>query len=46
MYNIFNTFITDKALSKNALKNKKKREAKAKAKQQEVIGSPLVRIKK
>ncbi|XP_033637259.1 eukaryotic translation initiation factor 2A-like [Asterias rubens] len=33
--------LSDKALSKNALKNKKKREAKAKAKQQEVIGSPL-----
>ncbi len=33
--------LSDKALSKNALKNKKKREAKAKAKQQELIGSPL-----
>ncbi|XP_022093860.1 eukaryotic translation initiation factor 2A-like [Acanthaster planci] len=33
--------VSDKALSKNALKNKKKREAKAKAKKEELVGSPL-----
>ncbi|XP_038050514.1 eukaryotic translation initiation factor 2A-like [Patiria miniata] len=33
--------LSEKALSKNALKNKKKREAKAKAKKDELVGSPF-----